>query len=135
MALMTLNETYSVGVDAIDDRHAGLFEILNDLDAAMMKGEAQTLTGPLLKKLAECLRVQFVAEEAMMAETKYPGVAEHRAGHAELVRQVEGYIGRIDGGEVRLNSHLLNFLREWLTNDIQKTGREYGAWLNGHGVR
>ena len=101
MALMSWNAKYSVGVHALDDQHTGLFDILNELHAAMMKGQAQSLTGPLLKKLVEYTRKHFAAEEAMLA----------------------------------LNVHLLNFLRDWLTNHIQKTDHQYGPWLNEHGVR
>ena len=135
MTLLNWNEKYSVGVHALDDQHSGLFNILNELHAAMMKGQAQTLTGPLLKKLVEYTHTHFVAEESMMARTNYPGLAEHRALHQDLVKQVEGYVARFDRGEITLNVHLLNFLRDWLTNHIQKTDHQYGPWLNEHGVR
>jgi hemerythrin-like metal-binding protein len=135
MALLTWNEKYSVGVHAIDEQHTGLFNILNDLHAAMMTGQAQALTGPLLKKLVEYTQKHFAAEEAMMAKTKYPGLAAHQALHRDLVKQVNGYVVRFDRGEITLNLHLLNFLRDWLTNHIQKTDHEYGPWLNDHGVK
>ena len=34
-----------------------------------------------------------------------------------------------------MNLDLMNFLRNWLVNHIQKVDREYGPWLNEHGVR
>jgi hypothetical protein len=43
MALMDWNQSYSVGVLKIDSQHTLLFGILNDLHAAMMKGQAQSL--------------------------------------------------------------------------------------------
>ena len=135
MALLKWNQKYSVGVHALDDQHTGLFNVLNELHAAMMKGQAQTLTGPLLKQLVEYTRTHFAAEESMMARTNYPGLAEHRVQHRDLVKQVEGYVARFERGEITLNLHLLNFLRDWLTNHIQKTDHQYGPWLNEHGVR
>ncbi len=135
MALMTWNQKYSVGVHALDDQHTGLFNILNELHAAMMKGQAQTQTGPLLKKLVEYTRIHFAQEESMLARTKYPGLAEHREMHRDLVKQVDGYVARFERGEISLNVHLLNFLRDWLTNHIQKTDHQYGPWLNEHGVK
>ena len=53
MALMTWNDRYSVGVGVLDQQHIALFAILNDLYDAMKKGQAQAVTGPLLRKLAE----------------------------------------------------------------------------------
>jgi hemerythrin-like metal-binding protein len=134
MALMTWNSSYSVGIRTLDHQHTGLFENLNDLHTAMMKGHAQSLTGPLLRKLADYTRKHFAAEEALMASTRYPGLASHRELHRGLTRQVEEYVARFEKGEITLNLQLLDFLRNWLTNHIQKTDKEYGPWLNEHGV-
>ena len=135
MALLTWNSKYSVGVKTLDSQHTILFGLLNDLHAAMMKGQAQSLTGPLLHKLVEYTHTHFSAEEQMMAGAKYPGLATHRIKHRDLIKQVEEYAARIDKGEITLNLHLLNFLRDWLSNHIQITDHEYGPWLNEHGVR
>jgi hemerythrin-like metal-binding protein len=101
----------------------------------MMKGQAQSLTGPLLKKLAEYTRNHFSAEEEAMASAQYPGIANHKVLHRNLVKKVEEYIDRHDKGELTLNLHLLNFLRDWLVDHIQKVDKEYGPWLNKHGIR
>jgi len=135
MALLTWNSKYSVGVKALDSQHTVLFDILNDLHAAMMKGQAQTLTGPMLRKLVDYTRNHFASEESALTAARYPGLAEHRVKHRDLTRQVEDYSARFDRGEITLNVHLLNFLRDWLTNHIQKVDREYGPWLNEHGVK
>ncbi|MDR3775065.1 MAG: bacteriohemerythrin [Terracidiphilus sp.] len=134
MALLAWSSRYSVGVKTIDGQHKVLFEILNDLHGAMLKGQAQAMTGPLLRKLVDYTRTHFTAEEAMMAGAKYPGLTEHRALHRDLIKQVEDYSTRYGRGEITLNIHLLNFVRDWLTNHIQKVDHEYGPWLNDHGV-
>jgi len=134
MALMTWNNRYSVGVKMLDDQHTGLFETLNELHGAMMKGQAQSLTGPLLHKLVDYTRRHFAAEEAMMVSTRYPGLAAHRAKHHELTKQVEEFVGRFEKGEITLNLHLMNFLRDWLNNHILKEDKEYGPWMIEHGV-
>jgi hemerythrin-like metal-binding protein len=131
---MTWNSKYSVGVKHLDGQHTVLFGLLNDLHAAMLKGEAQSMTGPLLRKLVDYTHTHFAAEEKMLAESKYPGLAEHKIKHRDLIKQVEDYASRFDRGEITLNLHLMNFLRDWLTNHIQKTDHEYGPWLNEHGM-
>jgi len=132
---MNWNSNYSVGVQKLDSQHTVLFEIINELHASMMKGQAQSLTGPLLKKLAEYTRNHFSAEEEAMASAQYPGIANHKVLHRNLVKKVEEYIDRHDKGELTLNLHLLNFLRDWLVDHIQKVDKEYGPWLNKHGIR
>jgi len=42
---------------------------------------------------------------------------------------------RYDRGETTLNLQLLNFLRDWLTNHIEKVDHKYGDWINEHGKR
>ena len=135
MALMTWSDKYSVGVKALDSQHTVLFDIINDLHNAMMKGQAQTMTAPLLRKLVEYTHNHFSAEESMLAASKYPGLADHKLKHVELIKQVEDYAARFDNGEITLNVHLLNFLRDWLTNHILKVDHEYSEWLNKNGVR
>jgi len=135
MALMTWSDKYSVGVKALDSQHTVLFDIINDLHSAMMKGQAQSMTAPLLRKLVEYTHSHFSAEEAMLTNSIYPGLADHKLLHVELIKQVEDYAARFEKGEITLNVQLLNFLRDWLTNHIQRADHEYGPWMNGRGVR
>jgi len=134
MALMTWNGKFSVGVEKLDEQHHVLFEILNDMHAAMMKGSAQSMTASLVKNLVEYTRTHFKVEEALMATTNYPGIEAHCVQHRALMKQGERYAGRFERGEITLNPHLLSFLRDWLTNHIQRVDQEYGPWMNDRGV-
>jgi hemerythrin len=135
MALLTWSDKYSVGVKVLDNQHTGLVDTLNDLHAAMMKGLAQDVTGPLLRKLVAYTRDHFSAEEKLMTSTKYPGLIQHCAKHRDLTKQVEEFVGRFERGEITINIHLMNFLRDWLASHILKEDKEYGPWLNQQGVR
>jgi hemerythrin len=134
MALVTWNSSYSVGVKAIDGQHNVLFGILNELHDAMMKGQASTVTGPLLKKLVKYTQEHFSAEEAMLSTARYPALNEHKAKHVDLIKQVKEYVAQHDRGEITVNLHLMNFLRDWLSTHIQKVDKEYGPWMNKNGV-
>lgn len=135
MALIVWNEKLSVGVPSIDAQHCVLVKSLNELHDAMLKGEGKNLTGPLLRNLLAYTRDHFSAEEAMMATANYPALAEHRIRHGDLTKKVEDYVARFESGEITLNLHLLNFLRDWLTNHIQKEDRAYSPCMNAHGMR
>ena len=135
MALITWDDGLSVGIRAIDDQHKGLLQALNDLHNAMIQGLAKQATAPLLDKLVKYTRDHFAAEEAMLRRANYPNFANHKAKHVELTHQVEDYIARFQKGDIGLTVHLLDFLRNWLTNHIRKVDRDYGPWLNQHGVR
>src|SRR5215472_5652658 len=134
MAVIHWDPSLSVGVRALDDQHKGLIQALNELHEAMIKGFARDATGPLLEKLAKYTREHFVAEEAMMKRASYPRLGTHQAKHAELTRQVEGFVTRFRKVDIGLNVHLLDFLCNWLSTHIQGEDREYGPWLNRNGV-
>jgi hemerythrin len=134
MALFTWSDKYAVGVKSLDDQHKGLVAILNDLHAAMMKGQAQSITGPLLKKLVGYTHDHFATEERLLGLSKYPTLPQHTVIHRELTKQVGEFVGKYERGEVTVNLALLTFLRDWLATHIQKEDKEYGPWLNQHGI-
>ena len=135
MPLLTWNNKYSVGVAAMDSQHTQLFSMVNDLHAAMMQGKALPVTGPLLRKLAEYTQRHFSAEEALMSSKNYPEFAKHKAEHVALTKQVSEFAARFEKGETTLSLQLMNFLRDWLTNHIQKEDQKYGKYLNEHGLK
>ncbi len=132
MSLLAWNNSYSVGVKTIDQQHSGLFAIVNELHTAMMKGQAKTVIGPLLDKLLKYTVEHFAFEESMMAAANYPGLATHRAHHADLTRQVKDFMTRYKRGDSALNIELLRFLSNWLTQHIQHEDKQYAPWFKRH---
>jgi hemerythrin-like metal-binding protein len=135
MSLIVWTDDLSVGVKSIDDQHTVLFESINNLHAAMMKGQSRTVVGPLLHTLVSYTHEHFAAEEAIMEAAMYPALATHRIKHKELTKQVEEYVTRYESGDITLSVQLSDFLSDWLTKHIQSTDKEYSPWLNEHGVR
>jgi len=135
MALMTWNDSFSVGVRVLDDQHKRLVNTLNDLHAAMIAGRERAVSGPLLRTLVEYTHEHFAAEEELMMRTKYPRLAAHRVKHKDLTQKVMQFVQRYERGELALNVELLMFLRDWLTTHIQKEDRDYGPRMNQNGIR
>lgn len=135
MALLTWSDGYSVGVKSMDEQHKGLVKALNDLHAAMMTAKDRSVTGDLLRTLVHYTQQHFAAEESLMRRTGYPEFAAHCGKHKDLTGQVMKFVGRYERGEIAVNVDLLMFLRDWLMSHIQKSDREYGPWLNAHGVK
>ncbi len=135
MAFLTWSDKLSVGVQTLDAQHTVLIETLNDLHAAMMKGQARAVAGKILTDLVNYTVDHFAAEEAMMEQAKYPALPTHRLLHRELTKQVGDYVARYEKGDITLGVHLLTFLSDWLTKHIQGEDQKYGPWLNEHGIR
>jgi hemerythrin len=135
MALVVWTEKLSVGVKSIDDQHTVLFETVNDLHAAMMKGQARAIIGELLHRLLTYTRDHFSAEEEMMDRVKYPGLSQHKILHRNLTKQVEDFIARYEKGEITLSQDVSSFLSDWLKTHILAEDQSYGPWMNEHGIR
>lgn len=132
MSLLAWNDSYSVGVKTIDQQHAGLFAIVNELHTAMLNGNAKSVAGPLLDKLLKYTVEHFAYEERMMEAARYPSLAAHRTHHAGLTRKVGDFMTRYKRGDGTLNIELLRFLSDWLTQHIQREDKEYRPWLTRH---
>jgi hemerythrin-like metal-binding protein len=135
MALITWSSKYSVGVEALDNQHKALINLLNEFHAASMRGEAKKVAGPLISKMVSLAKEHFSNEERMMESTKYPGLAEHRAIHQELTGKVGEFVSRHEKGDTTMYASLLYFMRDWLNNHMQTEDHKYAPWLKEHGVR
>jgi len=135
MALLTWSSKYFVGVKTLDDQHAAFMGLLNELHAAMMKGQAGSVAGPLLKRLVRLIEEHFSTEKKMFASTQYPEQARHVDLHKDLRRQVERYLSRFKDGDTTLYLELLRFMRDWLSQHMVEEDQKYTRWLNDHGIR
>jgi hemerythrin len=135
MALVVWTDKLSVGVKSIDEQHTVLFDTINDLHAAMMKGQARAIIGELLCRLLVYTRNHFSAEEEMMDRAQYAGLSLHKVLHRNLTKKVEDFAARYKKGEITLSQDVSEFLSDWLKTHIQNEDQAYGPWLNDHGVR
>jgi hemerythrin len=135
MALVVWSEKLSVGVKVIDEQHTVLFDTINELHAAMMKGQARIIVGELLGRLLTYTRNHFADEERLMESAKYPDLPQHQVLHRNLTKQVEDYTARFQQGDLTLSTELAGFLSDWLKKHILAVDQSYGTCMNQHGIR
>ncbi|MGD0097197.1 MAG: bacteriohemerythrin [Terracidiphilus sp.] len=135
MPLVVWSDKLSVGIKNIDEQHTVLFDTINELHAAMIKGQARTIVGELLARLLTYTRNHFSDEERMLESSGYPDLPQHRVLHRNLTKQVEDYIARFQSGDLTLSTDLAGFLSDWLKKHIQGTDQLYGPYMNQRGVR
>jgi len=129
MTALTWNDTFSVGVEPLDDEHRELFGLLAALEAATTQRLQPESAARLLRKLEEATRTHFAREEAVMRAAKYPGLTLHSANHLRLMEKLEAFMARHGHGGQALNRHAINFLGDWLVNHIQTDDMRLGDWL------
>jgi len=111
-------DTYSVGIPAIDSQHKVLIDLINRLDDTK-HGDGDLRV--VMDKLDWYVRQHFSLEETMMLDADYPGLEEHLAEHREFepwLRAAQSHmaIGGLDTGIVAntVNDHL----KDWLQHHI-----------------
>ena len=134
MALLTWNHACTVGVRAMDDQHGILMDTLNELRLATVRGSGREQINEVLDRLIEFTRMHFWSEEQLLEQNEFPGLAEHRTEHQQLLAQILQSSHRVQHGEMMQMRPLLCFLRESYAEHIEGMDREYSAWMNERGV-
>jgi hemerythrin len=135
MALMTWKKEYSMGVQVLDDQHAILLGFLNTLHAASMRGQAQSVAGPLLSQLTQFSRLHISTEEGLMETAGFPGLIQHRELHRELTGKLPEYFARHEKGDTTVYVPLLHSLYDCFNIHTLTHDLEFGKWLIGSRIR
>jgi hemerythrin len=134
MALITWDQSYSVKVAELDGHHQKLFYLLNTLHDAMRAGKGNSVIHGIVEELANYTHTHFQREEALMEQTKYPGLDVHRMEHQKLMAKVGEYKAALDKGSGVNTSAVMEFLREWLAKHINRMDKAYSSHLNAGGI-
>ena len=131
---------YSVGIPEIDEQHKTLFELLDQLHAAVITRRGSTVCGEVLNQLLDYTRIHFALEQSLMHLARYPDYEAHCRQHEDLMTEVEALREKVNAGTVAISFELLQFLRNWLSKHIlgedmkyaeffnQSRGQQFGAW-------
>jgi len=130
-AFIEWTEALSVGDTAIDQQHQRLIQIINDLHEAMRTQTARAQLGQLLDQLIAYTHEHFSYEEGRLQACGYPHLKGHQRLHADLLGQVGELKTKFNRGKRAMNIELMNFLKTWLTDHIQKTDKRYTPYLRG----
>jgi hemerythrin len=133
---MTLwKESYATGNELVDNDHKEIFIMVEDVLASSMlpnknKNEAA------INFLAEYVVKHFAREEALMAESDYPGTAAHTQEHRDFVKVATEIIEDFESGGYALGEldahpetiHLSKCINEvvinWLVSHVMGSDKD-----------
>lgn len=124
----TWSEDYSCGVADIDSHHRGMLSQLNMLTIAVRESRTGDVE-PILTRLAGEAERQFQTEEALMQESRYAFLAEHRHQHRRFLENLARLSGEIQSqteNSVYLAFRIKLLLMDWTINHSVKTDRHLG---------
>ena len=120
---------YSVRIEEIDKQHQKLIGFINDLHAAMMRGEGKQELERILGDLIRYTESHFTFEERLLRTRGYAELAAHQAQHRNLTKQVLELRDRFAAGKMTVTMEMMQFLKNWLANHILGADMRYSKEL------
>lgn len=133
--LIEWDDSYNLDIQAIDDQHKILVDLINQFYVAFKSGRAKKQVKTILKGLADYTEYHFGVEEKYFKKFKYENEKEHLALHKEFVTKISNFQDEYNAGKINISYELMNFLRDWLVNHILKEDRKYISLFKDKGVK
>lgn len=115
------------GIDAIDDDHAGLFQLIDRLKQAIAlkwaDGVRQAEAG-----LLHYADRHFTREQGVMIEANYPEAENHALQHAGFRHRFLSLRDKF-GDDPRFGEDMLDFIQTWLSMHIMEDDMAFAAFL------
>ncbi len=124
----------SVGNDAIDDDHKGLFNLIASLDDADM---SRTYINSILDQLKRYTEGHFSREEQHMKKIGYPHMAEHLEQHKQFVewlKTIRKMYAHFPQSPYVVGDSVNSYLNRWLKEHILQEDMKYRDFLIGNGI-
>jgi hemerythrin-like metal-binding protein len=129
-------DEYSVGIEAIDQDHRKLLNLINQFQTAVLYRTGREFEEEAFDALVDYTRTHFRREEDLMEKYGYPDFEGHRDQHRKMIAQVEACMAQYtaEGRQVPLE-RAVAFLQDWLITHINGTDQQYSEFLRDKGVR
>jgi len=116
--MLEWQDSYSVGVESIDNDHKTLFKLLSRyLEAS--QHISPVLVHNLFRDLKNYTNFHFDREEDLMAQCDYENLEEHKKQHASIRVLLENFSENITKrGSKEDEEEFKNFLKSWLVQHV-----------------
>ncbi len=131
---MVWKDEYSVGIEAMDNDHKKLLNLINQLQTAVNYYTGKEFEQKALDELIDYTKTHFAREEKLMEENGYPDLEAHKKQHQQFIEKVNHLVDEYQKDSDVTMMDALNFLKNWLVKHINGTDKEYGKVLNEKGI-
>ena len=135
MVLVEWSDDLASGVRILDGQHKLLTDLLNTLSSAVIENRSSATLATALEDLIDGTKKHFALEERLMVAVSYTGYVRHKAEHDALIERVLSARRQVTDGLATINTALVAFFREWLTQHIREADARLGSFLRRKGLR
>ena len=129
------SDALSVGVREIDAQHRKLVEMINSLNEAMLARAGREAQRSVIDGMVDYAASHFATEEKYMEAFGYSARSTHKTEHERFTAKALDLKARVQRAGFVLTLEIVDFLKDWLVNHIQKTDKAYQKCFTEHGLR
>lgn len=118
------DDTFSVGIDAIDEHHRYLFCLTNTLYNTILHKQQAHKVASVLKALRQYTMIHFREEERMMRHYNYPELDAQIRQHQRFIQKLNDFTEMIHKSPLTIGFEIAYYLRDWLINHIQEEDKQ-----------
>ncbi|MCB1175174.1 MAG: hemerythrin family protein [Leptospiraceae bacterium] len=131
MEKINWNESFAIGVDAVDEQHKYFVSLLNELRQQVNQrddnpAELQRIIG----EFKDYTVYHFNTEEQLMRDCEYPYLMEHQQEHSGFRQHVLALHARAERGEFPLLKVIATYMTNWLLEHIQVSDARIAEYVN-----
>ena len=115
---VTWDGSLSIGIDAIDEHHRYLFDLINDLFEVVSNKRGSHEAAKLIKATMVYARVHFRTEEKMMQHYGYAEIHRHEQQHHAFEAKAYEFYEGLHINPLVAQFNALVYLRDWLIRHI-----------------
>jgi hemerythrin-like metal-binding protein len=133
MALMTWEESMSIGVPEVDAQHQRLFDMANEVAAVLEQGFDRQAVDQALRALCDYAVEHFAAEEALMDPEGYPEYDRHLNEHLNCTTKALDFLEAFSEEKEVDMAEFLQFVAFWIRDHVLNMDQTLGAYLKKQG--
>ena len=120
------DDKYQLGIEAIDQQHRQLFELIGEMNRLIAAHAGAGEIQAVLKRFQRWAEIHFASEETLLAVTGYPGRDAHVIEHKAFLDTLEKNIKLIASRPLAVTeTKISRLLANWLQGHILENDREY----------
>lgn len=123
------NNSYSVGIEEIDNQHKHLISLINTLQKFILQGEARDKVGEIINEMIEYSNYHFKTEEELFRKFSYPQAEAHVLSHHYFSSKVLSFKEDYQSSKGGLSMDVMHFLRNWLIQHISGEDKAYASFF------
>jgi len=122
-------EEYAYGIASMDADHQELLGMARGMMRALHEGEPEEEVRRLLEEALDALRRHMSAEEDLLRQARYPGLAGHKREHDDITRALLEYREHVASGAARVDESVVEFVYHWFVTHMRHEDRAAAEFL------